>query len=42
MATPQEAEKAIQALNNSAMGGRTIVVNEARARSGGGGRGNAR
>jgi len=36
MSTAQEAEKAIRELNNSPLGGRTIVVNEARARSGGG------
>jgi RNA recognition motif-containing protein len=43
MGTPQEAERAIRELNNSALGGRTIIVNEARSRSGGGtGRGDQR
>jgi len=37
MATPQEAERAQRELNNSAMGGRTIIVNEARSRGPGGG-----
>ena len=42
MATGEEAQKAITALNGTAMGGRTITVNEARPqekRSGGGGGG---
>ena len=30
MATEEEAQKAITALNGAAMGGRTLVVNEAR------------
>jgi RNA recognition motif-containing protein len=40
MATPEEAQKAIQALNGSMVGGRSLTVNEARPReerSGGGG-----
>lgn len=41
MATDEEADKAIQMLNNTSLDGRTIVVNEARPRvqrsSGGGG-----
>ena len=42
MATGEEAQKAIAALNGTAMGGRTITVNEARPqekRTGGGGGG---
>ena len=42
MATNDEAQKAIQALNGAALGGRTLVVNEARPqekRSFGGGGG---
>jgi len=42
MATGEEAQKAITALNGTEMGGRTITVNEARPqekRSGGGGYG---
>lgn len=42
MATADEAQKAITALNATQMGGRTLTVNEARPqepRSGGGGRG---
>jgi len=42
MATADEAQKAIAALNATQMGGRTLTVNEARPqepRSGGGGRG---
>jgi len=42
MATGEEAQKAIAALNGTALGGRTITVNEARPqekRSGGGGGG---
>ena len=33
MATDEEAQKAIQMLNNSTMEGRTLVVNEARPRT---------
>lgn len=47
MATAEEAQKAIAALNGSALGGRTLVVNEARPQEkrpfgggGGGGGGN--
>lgn len=42
MATKEEAEAAIAALNGTEMGGRTLTVNEARPqapRTGGGGRG---
>jgi RNA recognition motif-containing protein len=40
MANEDEAQKAIQALNGTEMGGRSLTVNEAREReSGGGGRG---
>jgi RNA recognition motif-containing protein len=42
MATDEEAQKAIAALNATQLGGRTLTVNEARPqepRSGGGGRG---
>jgi RNA recognition motif-containing protein len=42
MATADEAQKAIAALNATQLGGRTLTVNEARPqepRSGGGGRG---
>jgi len=42
MATADEAQKAITALNATELGGRTLTVNEARPqepRSGGGGRG---
>jgi RNA recognition motif-containing protein len=42
MATQEEAKKAIEALNATQMGGRTLTVNEARPqepRSGGGGGG---
>ncbi|MBM4123365.1 MAG: RNA-binding protein [Nitrospira sp.] len=44
MATGEEAQKAIAALNGTALGGRTLVVNEARPQekrsfSGGGGSG---
>jgi RNA recognition motif-containing protein len=46
MANNQEAEKAIQELNGSTLGGRSIVVNETRAREerggGGGGRSGGR
>lgn len=37
MATGDEAEKAIKDLNNFNLNGRSIVVNEARPRAGGGG-----
>ncbi|MGH7951464.1 MAG: RNA recognition motif domain-containing protein [Limisphaerales bacterium] len=43
MSSPEEAEKAIQALNGAQLGGRALTVNIARPRedrpSGGGGRG---
>lgn len=39
MGTAEEAEKAIQALNGHAVGGRSLVVSEARPREGGGGGG---
>lgn len=45
MATGEEAKKAIEALNTTEMGGRTLTVNEARPqepRSGGGGFGGGR
>jgi RNA recognition motif-containing protein len=48
MATNEEAQKAIQALNGAALGGRTLVVNEARPQEkrsfggGGGGGGDQR
>ncbi len=38
MSTDEEAQKAIQMLNNTQMDGRTIVVNEARPRTEGGDR----
>jgi RNA recognition motif-containing protein len=38
MANDDEAEKAIQALNGTELGGRTLVVNEARARESSGAR----
>ncbi|MDQ7826996.1 MAG: RNA-binding protein [Candidatus Eremiobacteraeota bacterium] len=38
MTTEEEAQKAIQMLNNTQMDGRTIVVNEARPRTEGGDR----
>jgi RNA recognition motif-containing protein len=38
MENDSEAEKAIQGLNGSEMGGRTLIVNEARERESGGGR----
>jgi len=38
MANDDEALNAIQALNGTEMGGRTLVVNEARERESGGGR----
>jgi cold-inducible RNA-binding protein len=37
MGTPDEAAKAIQQLNGQSLGGRAVVVNEARQREGGGG-----
>jgi len=40
MATDEDAEKAISALNNASLGGRNLTVNEARPKTaGGGGRG---
>ena len=42
MATPGDAEKAIHDFNNFNLNGRTIVVNEARPRAGGGQRGQGR
>lgn len=39
MSTDEEAQAAIAALNGTEMGGRTLTVNEARPREGGGGRG---
>src|SRR5689334_24932511 len=45
MSSPEEAQKAIEAMNGSSLGGRTLTVNEARAkeeRSGGGFRGERR
>jgi RNA recognition motif-containing protein len=41
MATDEDAQNAIDTLNNSSLGGRTLTVNEARPKtnSGGGGRG---
>jgi cold-inducible RNA-binding protein len=36
MATPEDAQKAIHDFNNFNLNGRTIVVNEARPRAGGG------
>jgi RNA recognition motif-containing protein len=38
MGTPDEAAKAIQQLNGHSLAGRSLVVNEARARESGGGR----
>lgn len=35
MASPEEAQKVIQELNNSSMNGRPIMVNEARPRASG-------
>ncbi len=35
MGTPEEAQKAIQALNGTMMGGRNLTVNEARPREAG-------
>lgn len=37
MATPEEAEKAIKEFNSANVGGRSIVVDEARPRGAGGG-----
>lgn len=37
MSTPEEAQKAIEALNGAALGGRSLTVNEARPREAGGG-----
>jgi RNA recognition motif-containing protein len=37
MANPEEAQKAVDALNGSALGGRSLTVNEARPREEGGG-----
>jgi RNA recognition motif-containing protein len=42
MATLEQAQKAIEELHNLAMGGRNIVVNEARPRPTGGGGAGAR
>jgi RNA recognition motif-containing protein len=39
MATDQDAQAAIDALNGSSVGGRQLTVNEARERTGGGGHG---
>jgi cold-inducible RNA-binding protein len=36
MATPDDAEKAVRELHNLSLNGRSIVVNEARPRPGGG------
>jgi cold-inducible RNA-binding protein len=42
MATPEEAQKAVEALNGTMLGGRNLTVNEARPQGerSGGGRGN--
>lgn len=40
MATEEEAQKAIKTLNGASLGGRTIVVNEARPQEDRGNRGN--
>jgi RNA recognition motif-containing protein len=37
MSTDEEAQAAIDALNNSSVGGRSLTVNEARPKTGGGG-----
>ena len=37
MATDEDAQNAIQALNNSSLDGRTLTVNEARPKTGGSG-----
>ena len=42
MASEGDAAKAIEALHGSVFGGRTLTVNEARAKDGGGGRGGRR
>lgn len=39
MATEEDAQNAISALNNSSLGGRTLTVNEARPKTSGGGGG---
>ncbi len=39
MATDEDAQNAIQTLNNSSLGGRNLTVNEARPKTGGGGGG---
>jgi RNA recognition motif-containing protein len=39
MASDQDAQSAIEALNGSSLGGRQLTVNEARERTGGGGGG---
>jgi len=39
MANAEDAAQAIEALHGSSFGGRTLTVNEARPREGGGGRG---
>ncbi len=40
MGTPEEAQKAVDALNGTMLGGRNLTVNEARPREEGGARGN--
>ena len=42
MASDEEAQNAIQSLNNHALGGRNLTVNEARPKTGGGGFGAGR
>lgn len=42
MQTPEEAERAIRELNGRDLGGRSLVVSEARPREAGGGRGRSR
>jgi RNA recognition motif-containing protein len=42
MVTEDDAKRAIEALHGSSFGGRTLTVNEARPREGGGGGGRAR
>jgi RNA recognition motif-containing protein len=37
MASDEDAQNAIEALNNSSLGGRNLTVNEARPKTGGGG-----
>ena len=39
MSTPEEAQKAIDALNGASLGGRNLTVNEARPKTEGSGRG---